>query len=147
MTNRLRLGVRNRLEDLTRLLREADRFARAHRLGVPARRDLHVALDEIVSNIIRHGYSHDGPYDIRIHLAAGRDHLEVRITDDAPPFDPLSAAAPDLAAPLANRPVGGLGLELVRRLMDHVEYRRRRGRNELVLKKAVGRGGTSQPHG
>lgn len=138
MTSRLRISVGNRHDDVARLLREADRFARAHQIGVSLRRDLHLALDEIVSNIIRHGYRHDGPYDIRIHLTAGRGRLEVRITDDAPPFDPLAVATPDLAAPLAERPVGGLGLHLVRRLMDHVEHRRRRGRNELVLRKAVG---------
>ena len=58
-------------------------------------------------------------------------------TDDAPPFDPLSLAAPDLAAGLDERSMGGLGIHLVRELVDEVSYRRVDGRNELTLSQHI----------
>jgi serine/threonine-protein kinase RsbW len=138
MIHRLHLAVTNPHEDLATLVREANRFARRHHVGVGLRRDLHVVLDEIVSNIVRYGYRHDGPYDIRVHLRVHPGGITIRITDDAPPFDPLAAPPVDPTSPLADRPVGGLGLRLVRHLMDSVQYCRHQGRNVLVLKKRAG---------
>ncbi len=138
MIHRLQLAVTNPHEDLPALVRAADRFARRHHLGIRLRRDLHLVLDELVSNIVRHGYRHQGPYDIRVHLRIHPGGIAIRITDDALPFDPLAAPPVDPTTPLADRAAGGLGLHLVRHLMDSVRYRRHRRWNVLVLKKGTG---------
>lgn len=57
--------------------------------------------------------------------------------DDTPSFDPLKVEAPDVTAELADRPVGGLGLLLVRELMDSVQYEQREGRNRLTLTRSL----------
>ena len=62
---------------------------------------------------------------------------EVVVSDDGPAFDPLAAAAPDTSLGVEERPIGGLGIALVRRLMDEVEYERRDGRNHLRLAPAA----------
>ena len=59
------------------------------------------------------------------------------VSDDGPEFDPLAAAEPDTALGVEERPVGGLGIALVRRLMDAVEYERRGGRNRLLMRRRL----------
>jgi anti-sigma regulatory factor (Ser/Thr protein kinase) len=93
-----------------------------------------VALDEVISNIVRHGQA-GAPIQISLRLTG--DALEMEISDEATPFNPLDAPLPDTAAPLEGRKVGGLGIALVRQLMDVVEYDRTTGRNRLVLRRRV----------
>ena len=59
------------------------------------------------------------------------------MADDGPGFDPLSAPEPDTSLGIEERPIGGLGIALVRRLMDHVEYERRDGKNRLRLRRRL----------
>lgn len=109
-------------------------------LGLPesATDELLLAVDEAVSNIIMHGYAgQHGVIDIDVLAAA--DRVSVRISDDAPLFDPTTAAAPRLdISPLDQDRPGGFGVELVRRLVDGLSYRvSASGRNELTLVKAL----------
>ena len=72
-------------------------------------------------------------------LALEGDELTIRVEDDGRAFDPLQAPPPDLDLPLEERPVGGLGIHIVRSVMDAVEYQRRGGRNVLTMRKTIGR--------
>ncbi|MEI9479990.1 MAG: ATP-binding protein, partial [Deltaproteobacteria bacterium] len=63
--------------------------------------------------------------------------VSLTVQDDGRPFDPLYAQAPDIHSPLAERPVGGLGIYIVRKMMDEVRYEHRGGRNILTLVKHV----------
>jgi anti-sigma regulatory factor (Ser/Thr protein kinase) len=63
--------------------------------------------------------------------------VTVTVEDDGVPFNPLEATEPDLDRPLEERSIGGLGIHLVKNLMDDVEYRREAGRNYLVMRKRV----------
>jgi len=96
-----------------------------------------VSLDEVLANVIHHGLAGRGEsarVELELQLEPGDPpRCEVRIEDDGPEFDPLAAAAPDLSLGVDERQVGGLGIELVRRLMDEVHYERRGGRNRLRL--------------
>ena len=92
-----------------------------------------LVIEELVVNIINHGHD-DGVHDIEIAMASEPDALTVEIIDDGRPFDPLSdAPEPDLDSLLEDRPVGGLGIHLVRTMMDEVHYRRERDRNHTTL--------------
>ena len=115
-----------------------DAFSAVHDLPASATGPFQVVLDEMLSNVIRHGYGDlDRPREIEIgfHLEGGV--LEVTFVDDSAPFDPVAAADPDTTGPLEDRPVGGLGIFMVKRLMDVVEYERREGRNRVVCRKRV----------
>ncbi len=111
-------------------------FAKEHELPGDVRHDMYLAIDELVSNVIRHGRRQHGLRP-RITLDAMlSDHtLTVLVADDAAPFDPFSQKVPDLTTPILDRELGGLGIHFVRTLMDDVRYRRQFGRNHVRLRK------------
>jgi len=97
-----------------------------------------LVLEEILMNVI--SYGGDGAHEpsISMHLSQQDDLVSMEISDDGIAYDPLTAPAPDLESELDDRPIGGLGVFLVRELMDSVEYRHENGRNHLAVKKKLG---------
>lgn len=96
-----------------------------------------VSLDEVLANVVNHGLAGRGEsaqVDLELRLEPGDPpRCEIRVEDDGPEFDPLKAPAPDTSLGIAEREIGGLGIELVKRLMDEVHYERKDGRNRLRL--------------
>ena len=82
---------------------------------------MRLAVEEVFTNIIEHGYGGKGP--VLVEVDGGPRCVRVRLSDEAPAFDPADAPAPDLEAPLAERDPGGLGWHLVHQLMDEVEHK------------------------
>lgn len=125
-------------EGIRRAADDFDAFSRANQLPAGATWPFQVALDEMLSNIVHHGYEKPmerREIEIRFWLEDGV--LELTIVDDAAPFNPLTAAEPDTTRPAEEKPMGGLGIFLVRKLMDTVAYEHREGRNRLVCRKRV----------
>lgn len=92
-----------------------------------------LAVDEAATNIIVHGYGGQAG-DIDVRLSRKGDALVVRLYDRAPPFDPATVPLPDTTLPLDERPIGGMGIFFMHRVMDEVCYRRTSdGGNELTL--------------
>lgn len=137
MTNRVRLEVPGGKAGLEWLLEEFRYFAQLHRIPLHVQQEMHVALDEVLSNIVTHGSAAGKRCDVTVALAVERGILEVEVIDDGLPFDPLSGPDPKADLPLAERSAGGLGLYLVKRLMDTLEYTRRGDRNHLVMTRAI----------
>ena len=133
----LQTTIRNDISDLKVVCDLVSRFERAGRLPAKVVFDINVVLDELLSNIIKYGYADNGPHEIRVTLSARDATIEIGIEDDGKAFDPLAAPAPDLSLPLAERPIGGLGLHFVRQLMDDVKYKRENDHNYLFLKKKL----------
>lgn len=99
---------------------------------------LNVALDEIITNIVSYGAVDGvGPLSIEVTLRQFPDRLEADVTDNGVAFDPLSVPPPDVTAAMEDRTIGGLGIHLVRNLMDKVAYSREGERNRLKLVKAL----------
>ena len=84
--------------------------------------DLVLAVNEAVTNSLLHGY-HEQPGAITIDVEANDGDLWVRLIDDAPPFDPTTVPPPDINRPLEERPLGGLGVHMMRQLTDEITYR------------------------
>jgi anti-sigma regulatory factor (Ser/Thr protein kinase) len=102
--------------------------------GLPdePRRKVLTSLDEILSNVVRHGLR-DRSGLIDVTIAREGDVVTAEVADDAMPFNPLLAPLPDTSGPLEGRKLGGLGIALVRALTDDVRYERRGDRNRLTL--------------
>ncbi|HQA81362.1 MAG TPA: ATP-binding protein [Methanoregulaceae archaeon] len=96
--------------------------------------DTQLAVEEAITNVIVHGYGRPGE-TILVSSRIRNDRAEVCITDTAPRFDPLSVADPDTGEGIDDREIGGLGVFLIRRVMDEVSYRYEEGKNILVLAK------------
>ena len=92
-------------------------------LGIPERElyELELAVDEACANIIEHGYNGTGG-KIEIQIQAMNGGVQVLIRDWGKPFDPESIPEPDVSAPLEERPVGGVGLYLMRKIMSQVHF-------------------------
>jgi serine phosphatase RsbU (regulator of sigma subunit)/ABC-type amino acid transport substrate-binding protein/anti-sigma regulatory factor (Ser/Thr protein kinase) len=130
---RLRL---RRLADIDQLAAEVTRLGREHALADDVVFDLRLALEEAVSNTIRHGYGGDDG-EVRVRFLVTREAVTVTVEDDARPFD--LRTRPDPPLPPETGQGGGLGVLLIKRLMDEVDYRRTGSRNVLTLTKRIGR--------
>jgi len=110
-----------------------DRAASEYGLSNAVQTDLRIALDEVVTNILKYAYADDGVHELTIRCELRDGSLETTIEDDGVAFDPLLVPAPDLRAPIETRKVGGLGVHFVKNLMSAVRYERTQGRNRLTL--------------
>jgi anti-sigma regulatory factor (Ser/Thr protein kinase) len=96
-----------------------------------------LALEEIFMNVVMHGSQPGITLRVEVSLNLGTDAVTMTVEDDGPQFDPLSLAPPDVTGSLADRRVGGLGVFLVRKIMDTVSYARVAGRNRLRMSKRL----------
>jgi len=122
------------LEQIERVSSGIEQCMKGQDWGDEAILDVQLAVEEAVTNSILHGY--DGSVGtIAIRIDTSPHHITVEIEDGAPAFDPLSVPEPDIAADLEDRQIGGLGIFLIRRMMDEVTYRYEDNKNVLVLEK------------
>lgn len=121
---------------LNKLIHEFSAFAERHDISRKVQREMHIVFDEVVSNIIRHGYEEGQPLNISVSVRLRSTSLEAVVMDDAKPFNLL-----ELTPPRQNpheRGIGGLGVHLVRRLTDDVSYERVESSNKVTLEKKLG---------
>jgi anti-sigma regulatory factor (Ser/Thr protein kinase) len=98
---------------------------------------VNVLLDELLSNIISYAYKDDEEHFIDVRVEVVPDRLAVTVSDDGKPFNPFSGNAPDTGLGIEEREVGGLGIHLVRNMVDEVVYNRRTDRNVVTLVKQL----------
>lgn len=98
---------------------------------------LNLALEEAVTNVIEYAYPEgsDGLVDIEAVIREGQ--LDFIISDSGKPFDPTAKPEVDITAGVEERPIGGLGIHLVRHIMDSVSYKREDGKNYLTMIKKI----------
>lgn len=103
--------------------------------GIPLKRVVQVAIavEEAVMNIISHAYAPTLTGEIAIEFEEHSHQVVIRIIDTGIPFDPLGTPAPDTGLDLMDRPIGGLGVALIRKFMDGVTYERSANKNILGL--------------
>ena len=103
-----------------------------------AQTQIDIAIDEIFGNIAQYAY-HPNVGEATVRVEAQEDPLSVVITfiDSGVPYDPLAAAAPDTSLPAEERGIGGLGIFMVKKIMDDVTYRYEEGKNVLSIRKKI----------
>jgi len=139
-------SILNKIRDLARMTELVDRFAAEHQLSADTVFGMNVVLDEMLSNIIKYGYSDDAIHEIRVRLSVDGTMLVFEIEDDGRPFDPCAAPEVDVDAPAEERKVGGLGIHIVRKLMAQMDYARVAGRNRLIMKMLLDRAAEKGTH-
>ncbi len=129
----LTLEVENTHEAIATATAAAEAWLGARELPVEVNFFVNLAIEELVTNCIKYGYDDDGKHTIDIVLSVSDQALTMLAIDDGHAFDPLAAPPPDMSLELEDRPIGGLGIHLLKELSDDVQYERRDGMNRLTL--------------
>jgi anti-sigma regulatory factor (Ser/Thr protein kinase) len=129
--------LKNHLSELDALCEHLTGFC--HSCGVSKRQtfEINLALDELFTNIINHGFTDGDEHEVHVTCVNEDDALKITIEDDGIPFNPAAAPHPNLKCAFKDREIGGLGIHLIRSYMDHIDYRRKGGKNVLVLTKVL----------
>ena len=133
LTGRLDMSLANDVEEVGRVIDSLEEFGESH--GVPRDQSLRfgLALDELITNIISYGLAGRDDAVITLSIEHAEGALRAELADNGPPFDPLTAEIELQDGPMEDREIGGLGLTLVRTLMDRLDYKREDGFNRLKL--------------
>ncbi len=119
--------------ELERLASAVEEFAERESWAPEVVFRINLVLEELVINVMTHG-SHEGLAEIEVTVTSSEDLVSIRLSDNGVAFDPLTdAPMPEVTGSVEDRHVGGLGVHLVRTMMDNVSYRRERGRNLLTM--------------
>ncbi|HVG72776.1 MAG TPA: ATP-binding protein [Vicinamibacterales bacterium] len=116
---------------------QAETWLAEHQVSFEAMYLVSLAIEELVTNCIKYGYQDANGHTIDFLLSVDEGVLSLEVVDDGNPFNPLDAPRPDLSLPPEKRPIGGLGLHLLRELADEMRYERRDGTNRLSLTKRM----------
>ena len=123
-------ALRDNLEELFAFVEQA-----LTRLNTPAsdRDKMMMALDEALTNVVLYAYPEDLRGTVSIRICRNDNTITAEVVDHGKPFDPTAHPAPDVTLPIEQRPIGGLGIHLMRNLVTSLRYYRKEGENHLVL--------------
>ena len=125
--------IPNRIEALADIAKEVSGWLADLPLSSRAKYSAGLAVEEMVTNIIKYGYDDSHEHLVGIRIAVDPEHLKLVFEDDGHPFDPTMRPAPDIEKLVESQKIGGLGIELVRRMCDKMTYERNGDRNRLTL--------------
>lgn len=97
--------------------------------------DVRLAVDEAYTNIIKHAYQNKSSNPVEIEIGHNNSELWISLSDHGHPFDPSGYQEPDIFQRIKDKKRGGMGVYLIRKLMDHVQYNTRGKTNEIRMVK------------
>jgi serine/threonine-protein kinase RsbW len=127
--------LKNDLSEIQRLKQEITDLGKRIDLSGEVLYDIRLALEEAITNIISYAFDDDSEHRIDITIEARADMLIMAIEDDGRSFNPTEYYNADLEKPFDERGTGGMGIHILRTLMDKVEYKLHQGRNVLIIRK------------
>ena len=135
MSSDLSIQLQNRFSELSRLKDALHNYCEFREIPSNIVFAITLSLDEVITNVISYGYDDHDEHHINVTLRSGKVVIEISVEDDGKPFNPLEFKTPDLKCPIDERPMGGLGIYLVKTYMNELEYKRVGGKNRLVMRK------------
>ena len=130
--------LRSQLDELARALDHIEDLLLQQAAERELASEMRLIAEEGLANIVRHAYEPDEEGEIEVVLALTETEVRLELRDSGRPFNPLEHPEPDLEAPVEERPLGGLGVHLIRTLTDAQTYTRQGTVNVLVLVKRRG---------
>ena len=131
----VQIVLTNRMEELSVLAEKVQKLAEVWDLSESQAMNLNLVMEEAVSNIIMYAFDSRENQNITVLIRFEPALLSIRISDEGKPFDPTAQHEPDIALPAEERPIGGLGIFLISKIMDSVQYSRQGNMNVLTLNK------------
>ncbi len=129
--------LKNDLSELETLCQHLNKFGHVSGLSEACITDINICLDELFTNIVSYGFTDDLEHMIRFTINVDNNVLTLTIEDEGIAFNPLEKKDPEIPADLIDVRIGGLGIHIVRKLMDDISYKRKRGKNKLTMKKFI----------
>jgi anti-sigma regulatory factor (Ser/Thr protein kinase) len=129
--------IENRINEIPVLSEKIEELAERWNLPGTLTLNINLVVEEALSNIIFYGFHDNKKHRIRISISLKKDRLKIRITDNGMAFDPTMQQQPDISLPASERPIGGLGIFLISKIMDTISYARKNNRNTLTLQKGI----------
>ncbi|MBI3232785.1 MAG: ATP-binding protein [Bacteroidetes bacterium] len=133
----LSVKITNQRPEIARLSGILEEFMDSHDVPMNVSFAIDLAMDELLTNIITYGFPEDGYHEIDIDFELSDEEIAVKITDDGIPFNPLEQEDADTTLSIDEREIGGLGIHLVKKTMNSMEYQRSGNKNVLTLKKSI----------
>ena len=129
--------IPNKISQIATAIEGFDSFSLENKLSPQIVYPGELALEEILTNVINYAFPAAGDHLIQVAFEIQNEELIFRISDDGVPFDPTLAPEPKLDLDLSDRQIGGLGIHLVRSMMDEMSHHRINQQNQLVLRKKL----------
>jgi serine/threonine-protein kinase RsbW len=131
----IELTLRNNPADISVVRSALDRFGAEERIPGAVLIEMQVVLDEIVSNVIKYAWPEGGSHEFLVRLTIDETTVGVEVVDDGQAYDPRDAPLPAPVSSGRRRPPGGLGVHLIKQLVDFLEYERVDEHNRVSLRK------------
>ncbi len=131
------MELSNRMNALESIQDSVDELIQNWNLPVQLGFTLNLVLEEAFTNIVKYAYNDQAPHRIDIEFVKKNNLLEITLIDDGLEYDPTQKKDPDIDLPVNERQIGGLGIFLIKKLMDSVEYKRVEGKSYLKLTKDI----------
>jgi serine/threonine-protein kinase RsbW len=131
------ITITNKVDELPVLAGKIEELAEKWKLPIAITMNLNLVLEEAVSNVIFYAFKDQEKHEINISLSLESNIITIEITDDGISFDPTLRKQPDVTLPAEERPIGGLGIFLISKIMDSVNYSRTNNQNKLTLTKNI----------
>lgn len=129
--------LKSNLSELNTLCRHLEDCGNAMDLPQKCLLEINLGLDELFTNIVSYGFEEESEHQIKFSLTKCEDTLVVDVEDDGIPFNPLEATGHQQSQDLDSINIGGLGIHLIKKMVDNIDYRRIEGKNKVILKKCV----------
>ncbi|HBB92825.1 MAG: hypothetical protein A2X22_03575 [Bacteroidetes bacterium GWF2_49_14] len=139
MLDYLFTSMMSKTENIPGLTAEFEAFAQKHNIPIEAVQQINIVFDELLSNTIKYAYPDEELHEIEVKIRFYQDKLTFTLLDDGTPFDPFNRMAPDTTLSVPDREIGGLGVHLVKFLVDdyHYEYKKQLKKNSIHFTKHI----------
>ena len=129
--------LKSDLSELDTLCQHLETFGQKIGLSKKFIFEVNLVLDELFTNIISYGFDDDCEHIIKVTMTPENKGLCLCIEDDGKPFNPVEFKTPDVSCSIEECKIGGLGIHIIRKLMDDICYERSENKNVLKLKKGI----------
>ncbi len=133
----LTVVIANKRPEIARLSGMMEEFLESNDVPMNVGFAIDLALDELLTNVISYGFPEGGDHSITVHVDVSETDVTVKISDEGVPFNPLAQDEVDTTLSIDEREIGGLGIHLVKKTMNHLGYERVENTNVLTLVKAL----------
>ena len=137
MSTHKTVRITNQRDQIDTVRKFFDDYSKENKLTEKTVHDIQMALDELLTNIVNYGYEDSDEHQIDVHFGINNNAVNVEIVDDSIPYNILDQENPDISLSVDDKPIGGLGIFLIKKLMSNVDYYTENGKNHLVMTKEL----------